>query len=586
MENHSYRPWLKSYPADVAPEVDTGLFASLVDMYEFSCEKYADCPALRCMGADLTYAQLDAKARCFAAFLQCELRVRPGDHVALMLPNIIQYPVALFGAMLAGAVIVNVNPMYTPRELVHQLNDSKARVIVVISNFAHTLQLAMQETTAVEHVVVTSVGDECGGVRGYLINMAVKHLKRMVPRYLLPNAITYRQAMKLGENYPYTRPMIRRGDLAFLQYTGGTTGTAKGAMLSHANLLANIEQIYGMYRARVEEGRENLVTAIPLYHVFALCVNCLFAVRIGACSLLIPDARNIPALVRELAAWEPTIITGVNTLFNALVNNEKFCNMHLPKLKLTVGGGTSVQKGVELKWFTHTGLHILEGYGLTECSPLVAVCPYDTREYTGTIGIPVPSTEVVIRDEEGRDITEPGRPGELLVRGPQVMSGYYGREVATQKVFDGDFLRTGDVACWANDGGYIRLVDRKKDMILVSGFNVYPSEIEDVLTMHPNVLEAAAIGVPSRHSGESVKVFVVRKNKSLTEEAVKNLCRKHLTAYKVPKHIEFRDSLPKTNVGKVMRRKLREEEYRRLGIPAGEDRGEAEPGGAGEAPPR
>lgn len=566
MDNQNNKPWIKAYPEGVSPTVDTGLFNSLVDMFEFSIEKFRDRPALYSLGTSLTYAQLDHKARCFAAYLQCELHVKPGDHIALMLPNIIQYPVALFGSLLAGAVIVNVNPMYTPRELVHQLNDSKAKIIIVISNFASTLQKSLPETPGVEHVIITSLGDECGAIKGYFINFFAKYLKRIVPRYHIPDAITYKHVMMAGEEYPYTRPIIKSDDLAFLQYTGGTTGTAKGAMLTHGNILANVEQAWGMYHSRLNEGEELIVTAIPLYHVFALCINCMFCTRIGAGSLLIPDARNIKGFVKELASYEPTIITGVNTLFNALINNENFCNMHLSKLKLTIGGGTSVQKGVEIKWFTHTGLHILEGYGLTECSPLVAVCPYNVEEYTGTIGVPVPSTDVIILDKDNHRITDVDVPGELLVRGPQVMKGYYGREVATQKVFFGEYLKTGDVACWANTSGYIRLVDRKKDMILVSGFNVYPSEIEDVIMLHPNVLEVAAIGVPSRHSGESVKVFIVRKNKSLTEDMIKTMCRKHLTAYKVPKHIEFRDSLPKTNVGKIMRKELREAEYRKLGI--------------------
>lgn len=586
MVQHNEKPWLTSYPEDVQPEVDTTLFGSLVDMFEFSCEKFRERPALHCLGTTLTYEELDHKARCFAAYLQCVLHVKAGDHVALMLPNIIQYPVALYGILLTGAVAVNVNPMYTPRELVHQLNDSEARIIIVISNFAHTLQKALVETKTIEHVVITSIGDECSALKGYFINWALKYIKRAVPRFNIPEAITYKQVMREGENYPYTRPIISPDDLVFLQYTGGTTGVAKGAMLTHRNMLANVEQAWGMYHTKLTEGEELVVTAIPLYHVFALCINCLFTTRIGAASLLIPDARNIKSFVNELKKYDATIITGVNTLFNALINNEEFCNLPLSKLKLTIGGGTSVQKGVENAWFTHTAMHILEGYGLTECSPLVAVCPYNVDGYTGTIGIPVPSTEVLIRDEQGHIITEVGVPGELLVKGPQVMRGYYGREVATQKVFWGEYLRTGDVACWANDKGYIRLVDRKKDLILVSGFNVYPSEIEDVIMLHPNVLEVAAIGVPSKHSGESVKVFIVRKNKALTEEMVKNMCRKHLTAYKVPKYIEFKDSLPKTNVGKIMRRTLREIEYRKLGLDPYSDRteGESKAGESSESP--
>ncbi|MGN1392773.1 MAG: AMP-binding protein [Succinivibrionaceae bacterium] len=561
-----FKPWLKSYPNGVSPTVDTNLFNSLLDMYEFSCEKFAEKDAYISMGTRITYKEVDFKARCFAAFLQNQLKMKPGDKIALMMPNVIQYPIVLFGALLAGCTIVNVNPMYTPTELSHQLNDSKAKAIVVISNFAITLQKAMQEAKCLEHVVVTSIGDECGSVKGAVVNFIVKYLKRIVPRYHIEGAISYKSALLIGESFPYTRPLIHRDNIAFLQYTGGTTGAAKGAILTHGNLLANTEQALGMYGQVLHEGKEFMVTAIPLYHVFALSINCLLGFRIGATSLLIADPRNVKAFVKELSLYSPTIITGVNTLFNALINNNEFCNMIFPDLRLVIGGGTSVQKGVELRWFANTGLHILEGYGLTECSPLVAVCPNNITEYTGTIGIPVPSTDVILKDDQGNIITDINVPGELLVKGPQVMKGYYGCDVATQKAFDGEYLRTGDIACWANNEGFIKLVDRKKDMILVSGFNVYPSEIEDAITLHPNVLEVAAIGVPSKHSGECVKVFIVRKNKSLTEDMVKTLCKKHLTAYKVPKYIEFIDKMPKTNVGKVMRKELRKRELEKLGL--------------------
>lgn len=560
-----YKPWLNSYPKGVPKTVDVSLFNSLVDMYEFSCEKFTQRDAYISMGTRITYGGLDVRARNFASFLQYELKLKPGDRVAIMLPNIIQYPVVLFGSLLAGCVIVNINPMYTPRELAHQLNDSKAKTIVVISNFAHTLQKALPDVE-LDNIIITSIGDEYGSFKGSLVNFAVKYLKRLVPSYKLPNAITYKTALTIGESYPFTRPIIKRDDLAFLQYTGGTTGVAKGAMLTHGNLLANVEQCVGNYGSVLKEGAEFIVTAIPLYHIFAMTVNCLLALRIGAVSLLIADPRNIKNFVKELSQYEPTIFTGVNTLFNALVNNKDFCNMLMPNLHLVIGGGTSVQKGVAQRWFTHTGVSILEGYGLTECSPIVAVNPCDITEYTGTIGIPMPSTDVIIKDENGNIIKELNKPGELLVKGPQVMKGYYGREVATQKVFDGNYLKTGDIAAWANEHGYIKLVDRKKDMILVSGFNVYPSEIEDVITLHPNVLEVAAIGVPSKHSGECVKVFIVKKHKSLTEEMIRNLCRKHLTPYKVPKFIEFIDKMPKTNVGKIMRKELKKLEMDKLGI--------------------
>ncbi len=558
-------PWYKAYPADVPHEIDSCLFNSILDMYEFSCEKYQNNTAFISMGAKISYAQLDTEAKKFAAYLQCELKVKKGDRIALMLPNIIQYPIALFGALLAGATIVNVNPMYTPRELAHQLNDSQAKIIIVISNFAHTLQKALPEVN-LDHIIVTSLGDSHKGLKRLMINFVVKYFKRLVPHYKLPQAVSFKSALAKGENYPYTRPIINREDLAFLQYTGGTTGVAKGTMLTHHNILANIEQCIGMYGSVLKEGAEFVVTAIPLYHIFAMTVNCMLFIRLGGTSLLIADPRNINDFVKQLSIYEPTCLTGVNTLFNALINNKDFCNMHLKKLRLVVGGGTAVQKGVEMRWFTHTGLHILEGYGLSECSPLVCVCPPDLTEYNGTIGVPVPSTEVRIVDDQGNVITKVGEPGELEVKGPQVMKGYYGREVATKNTFDGDFLKTGDIACWADNNGFIKLVDRKKDLIIVSGFNVYPSEIEDVIALHPAVSEVAAIGVPSKHSGEVVKVFIVKRHKFLTEQMVKTLCLKHLTKYKVPKYIEFIDSMPKTNVGKIMRKELRKLELKKRGI--------------------
>ena len=400
-----------------------------------------------------------------------------------------------------------------------------------------------------------------------MINLALKYLKHLVPRFRFDNAVSWHRALAIGHSYPYRRVLVNRKELAFLQYTGGTTGAAKGAMLTHHNLLANIEQAFGMYGSQLREGDEFVVTAIPLYHVFALTINCLFILRLGGTSLLIADPRRIKSLVKEMGKYAPTILTGVNTLFSALANNEDFARLDLSELRLCIGGGTSVKQGVAARWFAITGMHILEGYGLTECSPLVAVNPYNITEYNGTVGIPVPSTSVLIKDDAGNIITEVNKPGELLVKGPQVMKGYFGLDVATQKVFDGEYLKTGDVACWANDKGFIKLVDRQKDLIIVSGFNVYPNEIEDVISMHPLVVEVCAIGVPSKHSGECVKVFIVRRNRSLSEEKVIELCRKRLAAYKVPKQVEFIEAskMPKTNVGKVLRRKLREQELKKLG---------------------
>ena len=567
MTEHQFSPWLKSYPADVPPEVDTCIFNSILDMYEFSCEKYAEKTAYISMGTAITYAELDEKVRCFAAYLQNELKLERGTRVALMLPNIILYPIGMFGALMAGCVDVNCNPMYTSRELNHQLRDSGAKVVVVVSNFASTLQAAIADLDSVEHVVVTSFGDEIGTFKGTMINLALKYLKHLVPRFRFDNAVSWHRALAIGHSYPYRRVLVNRKELAFLQYTGGTTGAAKGAMLTHHNLLANIEQAFGMYGSQLREGDEFVVTAIPLYHVFALTINCLFILRLGGTSLLIADPRRIKSLVKEMGKYAPTILTGVNTLFSALANNEDFARLDLSELRLCIGGGTSVKQGVAARWFAITGMHILEGYGLTECSPLVAVNPYNITEYNGTVGIPVPSTSVLIKDDAGNIITEVNKPGELLVKGPQVMKGYFGLDVATQKVFDGEYLKTGDVACWANDKGFIKLVDRQKDLIIVSGFNVYPNEIEDVISMHPLVVEVCAIGVPSKHSGECVKVFIVRRNRSLSEEKVIELCRKRLAAYKVPKQVEFIEAskMRKTNVGKVLRRKLREQELKKLG---------------------
>lgn len=556
MTKSKFRPWLKSYPNGVESEADIELFGSILDLFEYSCEKYADNYAYTSMRTKITYDELYKKSVRFAAFLQCKLKLKKGDKIALMLPNIIQYPVALFGSLLAGCTVINVNPMYKSSELVHQLKDSGAKTIIVISNFAHTLQRALHDIE-LDNIIITELGDECGALKGTLINFAVRHLKRLVPRFKILNTISYKQALLEGENFPYTRPVVYEKDLAFLQYTGGTTGQAKGAMLTHRNILANVAQAFSMYGKVLNEGKEVLLTAIPLYHVFALTVNCFLSLRIGGDSVLVADPRNIKNLVKVMSQSNITIMTGVNTLFNALINNEKFCQTLLPSLRLVIGGGTSVQKSVADRWFIHTGLQILEGYGLTECSPLVSVCPHTQKEFNGTIGIPVPSTEVIIKDGDGNIITEVNIPGELLVKGPQVMLGYYGREVATNGVFDGEYLKTGDIACWANEQGYIKLVDRQKDLIIVSGFNVYPSEIEEVIMLHPNVLECAVIGVPSERSGEKVKAFIVKKHKSLTEEMILTMCKKHLTAYKVPKEIEFIDSMPKTAVGKVKRRELR-----------------------------
>lgn len=551
--------WLKRYPPDVPAEINADRYPSLVDLFEHAVLHYADNVAFINMGQPLTYRQLDAQSRDFAAWLQQGLGLQQGDRVALMMPNLLQYPVALFGVLRAGMVVVNVNPLYTPRELKHQLNDSGASAIVIVSNFAHTLEKVVAET-AVKHVMLTRMGDHLAPVKATLVNFVVKYVKKLVPKYHLPGAVPLRHALQQGARMAYQRPALSNDDLAFLQYTGGTTGVAKGAMLTHGNMQANLEQTKATYGKLLRAGQEQVVTALPLYHIFALTVNCLLFIDLGGTNLLITNPRDIPGFVKELAKFPFTAITGVNTLFNALLNDENFNKLDFSTLRLSAGGGMSVQKAVAERWEKLTGHYLLEGYGLTECSPLVSVNPYDITCHTGSIGLPVPSTDIRVIDDQDNDVT-PGEPGELCIRGPQVMAGYWQRPDATLEVLKNGWLHTGDIVT-VDSEGFIRIVDRKKDMILVSGFNVYPNEIEDVLMQHPKIREAAAIGVPSELSGEAVKVCIVKKDPGLTKEEVLDHCRRQLTGYKVPKIIEFREELPKTNVGKILRRELRDEAKR------------------------
>lgn len=549
--------WLKRYPADVPENIDPDRYSSLVEMFENATLRYADSPAFINMGEVMTFRKLEERSRAFAAYLQNELGLQKGDRVALMMPNLLQYPIALFGVLRAGMVVVNVNPLYTPRELEHQLNDSGASAIVIVSNFAHTLEKVVYKTQ-VKHVILTRMGDQLSAAKGTLVNFVVKYIKRLVPKYHLPNAISFRTALQRGRRLQYIKPDVINDDLAFLQYTGGTTGVAKGAMLTHRNMQANLEQAKAAYAPLLRPGQELVVTALPLYHIFALTVNCLLFLEMGGRSLLITNPRDVPGMVKELAKYPFTAISGVNTLFNAMLNNEDFRELDFSTLRLSVGGGMSVQKSVADKWEKLTGKHLLEGYGLTECSPLVAGNPYDLKHYSGSIGIPVPSTEIRLVDDNGQDVA-PGEPGELLVRGPQVMLGYWQRPSATDEVLKDGWLSTGDIVT-VDEQGFIRIVDRKKDMILVSGFNVYPNEIEEVVSQHDKVLEVAAIGVPNDASGEIVKICVVKKDPSLTSEELLAHCRRLLTGYKVPKIVEFRDELPKSNVGKILRRELRDEQ--------------------------
>ncbi len=548
--------WLSRYPADVPAEIDPDRYSSLIEMFETSVKRYADRPAFVNMGEVMTFRKLEERSRAFAAYLQNQLKLQKGDRVALMMPNLLQYPVALFGVLRAGLVVVNVNPLYTPRELEHQLKDSGASTIVIVSNFAHTLEKVVHNT-AVKHVILTRMGDQLSTAKGTLVNFVVKYIKRLVPKYHLPDAISFRRVLQEGRRQQYIRPDIINTDLAFLQYTGGTTGVAKGAMLTHRNMLANLEQCKGAYGAILQEGNELVITALPLYHIFALTVNGLLFLELGGKNLLITNPRDIPAVVKELKQYPFTAITGVNTLFNALLNNKEFHELDFSTLRLAVGGGASVQQAVAERWEKLTGKHLLEGYGLTESSPLVAVNPYDLKHYSGSIGLPVSSTDVKIIDDDGND-AGPGESGELWVRGPQVMLGYWQQPAATDDVLKDGWLATGDIVT-SDDEGFLRVIDRKKDMILVSGFNVYPTEIEDVISRHPKVSESAVIGVANEVSGEAVKAFVVRRDNSLTKEELITHCRRNLTGYKVPKEIEFCDDLPKSNVGKILRRELRDD---------------------------
>lgn len=548
--------WLSRYPADVPAEIDPDRYSSLIEMFENGVKRYADRPAFVNMGEVMTFRKLEERSRAFAAYLQNQLKLQKGDRVALMMPNLLQYPVALFGVLRAGMVVVNVNPLYTPRELEHQLKDSGASTIVIVSNFAHTLEKIVHNT-AVKHVILTRMGDQLSTAKGTLVNFVVKYIKRLVPKYHLPDAISFRRVLQEGRRQQYIRPDIINTDLAFLQYTGGTTGVAKGAMLTHRNMLANLEQCKGAYGAVLREGTELVVTALPLYHIYALMVNGLLFFELGGKNLLITNPRDIPAVVKELKQYPFTAITGVNTLFNALLNNKEFHELDFSALRLSAGGGASVQQSVAERWEKLTGKHLLEGYGLTESSPVVSGNPYDLKHYSGSIGLPMPSTDVRIIDDNGND-AGPGESGELWVRGPQVMLGYWQQPAATDEVLKDGWLATGDVVTF-DDEGFLRVIDRKKDMILVSGFNVYPTEIEDVISRHPKVSESAVVGVENEVSGEAVKAFVVRRDNSLTKEELITHCRRNLTGYKVPKEIEFRDDLPKSNVGKILRRELRGE---------------------------
>jgi len=547
--------WLKRYPEGMPETIDPEHYHSLLDLFEKSFADYSDLPAFTNMGKVLTYSELDSATKRVASYIQNDLGLKKGDKVAVMMPNLLQTPVTILGVLRAGCVVVNVNPLYTVRELEHQLNDSESAAIFILANFADTLEKALPKTN-VKHIVVTQVGDMVGGLKKHIVNFVVKHVKKMVPSYTLPNAIKFADALA-GNEASYKKPEVDLNDLAFLQYTGGTTGVSKGAMLSHGNMVGNLEQVSGCLDKVLERGKEVVITALPLYHIFALTANCLTFMKYGGLNVLITNPRDMPGFVKELAQHKFTAVTGVNTLFNGLLNTPGFAELDFSTLKMSLGGGMAVQRPVAEKWQAVTKTKLMEGYGLTECAPLVTVSPYDLEGYNGSIGLPAPSTDIKLMLENGEEAAK-GEPGELWVKGPQVMQGYYNRPDATAECLKDGWFATGDIATY-DDEGFFYIVDRKKDMIIVSGFNVFPNEIEEVVAMHEGVLEVAAIGIPHEVSGEQVKVFVVKKDQSLTEKDIIKHCRDNLTNYKVPKLVEFRDELPKTNVGKILRRALKDE---------------------------
>ena len=556
MSDVSY-PWFDHYPPSVPHEIDTDQYSSIVDLLEKCIKKYGERVAFECMGATLTFQELDRESANFAAYLQ-HIGLSSGARVALQMPNLLQYPVAMLGALRAGLIVVNINPLYTAREMKHQLEDSGAEAIVILANFAHNLDKISHELP-LKHIIVTQIGDMLGSLKGGMVNLVVKYVKKMVPAYRLPTATTFKETLRQGQQHSLQPPAIKQEDIAFLQYTGGTTGVAKGAVLTHGNLLANMGQISVCMKVRLKEQEETMITALPLYHIYALTVNCLCMMEIGAKNVLITNPRDMKAFIKELKKHPFSVITGVNTLYNALLHQPDFTTIDFSHLKVASAGGMAVQKVVAERWKAATGVAIAEGYGLTETSPVLTTNHIDGSERIGSIGLPVPNTQLLIADEDGKEVPL-GEPGEIYAKGPQVMREYWQRPDETEQVFTEDgWFKTGDVGVMGKDG-CIKIVDRKKEMINVSGFNVYPNEIEDVVAAHDKVLEVGAIGVPNERSTEVVKIFVVKKDESLSAEELLAYCRENMTPYKVPKFIEFTDELPKSNVGKILRRLLRDRE--------------------------
>lgn len=554
MENRS---WFKFYPEGIPHEIDPDKYSSIPHLLEESFKEYTSLVAYESMGKQLTFSEVDSISSNWAWYFQKKLGLKKGDRIAIQMPNLLQYPVVMFGALRAGLVVVNTNPLYTPREMEHQFKDSGAKAIVILANFAYNLQKVIDKTD-IRHVIITEIGDMLGGIKGGIVNFVVKKVKKMVPVFSLPNAISFKKAMAEARGNQHDPVEISNTEPAYLQYTGGTTGVSKGAILTHRNIVANMEQISAWMIPKLYPRQETIITPLPLYHIFALTVNCLSMLKIGAKNVLIANPRDMKAFIKELKKHKFTVFSGVNTLFNGLLNQEDFRNMDCSNLKVAVGGAMAVQRAVSDRWRAVTGNDICEGYGLTEASPVVTCNPIDGTERIGTIGLPLPSTDVKILDDDKNEVPL-GEPGELYVKGPQVMYGYWGKPDINENLIVDGWLETGDMATIDEDG-YLKIVDRKKEMINVSGFNVYPNEVEGIIAEHPKVLEVGAVGVPDENSTEVVKVFVVRKDPSLTEEEVLNHCRENLTNYKRPKLVEFRDELPKSNVGKILRRKLKEPE--------------------------
>lgn len=556
-------PWLKHYPASVDKEVDLKAYSSIPQLFDECVKKYSDAIAYECMGQTLTFTELEKQSSNFASYLTEVLKLKTGTRVAIQLPNILQYPIAMFGALRAGMIVVNTNPLYTSAEMKHQFIDSGADVIVILANFACNLEKILPEIKA-KHIILTELGDLLGLVKGTIVNIVVKHVKKLVPPYSLPKAVSFKSVLSQGSKYKFESKKLILTDPAFLQYTGGTTGVSKGAELSHGNIVANMQQISAWMKPKLKEREEIVVTALPLYHIFALTVNCLAMLKIGAHNLLITNPRDMPAFIKELSKKRFTVFTGVNTLFNGLLNQEAFRVLDFSSLKIAVGGGMAVQKATAEKWIALTGVPLAEGYGLTETSPVATCNPIDGTERIGTIGVPLPNTEVIICDDEGKELII-GERGEICIKGPQVMKGYWNRPDETALVMNGEWFKSGDIGVMDNDG-FVKIVDRKKEMILVSGFNVYPNEVEDVIASCSGVLEVGVIGMPDHKSTEKVVAYVVTKDLTLTSEKIIEHCKESLTNYKVPKEVYFTDELPKSNVGKILRRVIKERHIEKLGV--------------------